>query len=58
MGAQNVIVSMAGDGALLFTNEKVYFAQGIKGELKILLELVIRLLQDFWPNIVNLKIHS
>ncbi len=34
MGAQNVIVSMAGDGALLFTNEKVYFAQGIKGELK------------------------
>ncbi len=29
MGAQNVIVSMAGDGALLFTNEKVYFAQGI-----------------------------
>ncbi|GAA3253701.1 Tagatose-6-phosphate kinase / 1-phosphofructokinase [Lactococcus lactis subsp. lactis] len=34
MGAQNVIVSMAGDGALLFSNEKVYFAQGIKGELK------------------------
>ncbi|OAZ16952.1 phosphofructokinase [Lactococcus lactis RTB018] len=34
MGARNVIVSMAGDGALLFTNEKVYFAQGIKGELK------------------------
>lgn len=34
MGAQNVIVSMAGDGALFFTNEKVYFAQGIKGELK------------------------
>jgi 1-phosphofructokinase len=34
MGAQNVIVSMAGDGAILFTNEKVYFAQGIKGELK------------------------
>ena len=34
MGAQNVIVSMAGDGALLFTNEKVYFAQGIKGELR------------------------
>lgn len=34
MGAQNVIVSMAGDGALLFTSEKVYFAQGIKGELK------------------------
>ncbi|TNU80975.1 1-phosphofructokinase [Lactococcus lactis] len=34
MGAQNVIVSMAGDGALLFTNKKVYFAQGIKGELK------------------------
>lgn len=34
MGAQNVIVSMAGDGALLFTNEKVYFAQGIKGDLK------------------------
>lgn len=48
MGAQNVIVSMAGDGALLFTNEKVYFAQGIKGELKkILLVLVIRPLQDF-----------
>lgn len=34
MGAQNVIVSMAGDGALLFTSEKVYFAQGIKGKLK------------------------
>ena len=31
MGAQNVIVSMAGDGALLFTNEKVYFAQGDTG---------------------------
>ena len=34
MGAQNVIVSMAGDGAFLFTSEQVYFAPGIKGELK------------------------
>ncbi|HEY0222807.1 MAG TPA: 1-phosphofructokinase [Lactovum miscens] len=34
MGAQNVIVSMAGDGALLFTKEKVYFAQPIKGIIK------------------------
>lgn len=34
MGAQQVIVSMAGDGAYLFTPEKTYFAAGIKGELK------------------------
>lgn len=34
MGAQQVIVSMAGDGALLFTENEIYFAQGIKGELK------------------------
>lgn len=30
-GAEHVIVSMAGDGALLFTNEAVYFANVPKG---------------------------
>lgn len=35
LGAQHVIVSMAGDGALLFTGEDVYFADALKGELKI-----------------------
>ena len=33
MGAQNVIVSMAGDGALLFTNGKVYSATVPKGQV-------------------------
>jgi 1-phosphofructokinase len=34
MGAQNVMVSMAGDGALLFTGQKVYFAPAVKGIIK------------------------
>ncbi|MFW6929134.1 1-phosphofructokinase [Streptococcus pyogenes] len=34
MGAQNVIISMAGDGALLVTKEATYFAKPIKGEVK------------------------
>ncbi|HGD3838406.1 TPA: 1-phosphofructokinase [Streptococcus agalactiae] len=33
-GAKNVIVSMAGDGALLVTPEASYFAKPIKGEVK------------------------
>ena len=33
MGAQNVIVSMAGDGALLFTGEDVFFANVPKGKV-------------------------
>jgi 1-phosphofructokinase len=33
MGAQNVIVSMAGDGALFFTDETVYFAHVPKGKV-------------------------
>ena len=33
-GAQNVIISMAGDGALLVTSEGAYFAQPIKGTVK------------------------
>ena len=33
-GAQNVMISMAGDGALLFTGKETYFAAPIKGELK------------------------
>ncbi|MGT2928916.1 1-phosphofructokinase [Streptococcus dentasini] len=33
-GAQNVIISMAGDGALLVTPEAAYFAKPIKGEVK------------------------
>ncbi|AXQ78853.1 1-phosphofructokinase [Streptococcus chenjunshii] len=33
-GAQNVIVSMAGDGALLVSPEASYFAKPIKGEVK------------------------
>lgn len=33
-GAQHVIVSMAGDGALLVTSEAAYFAKPIKGEIK------------------------
>ncbi|MCD3470462.1 1-phosphofructokinase, partial [Streptococcus equi] len=34
MGAQHVIVSMAGDGALLVTQEATYFAKPIKGQVK------------------------
>ena len=33
-GAQNVIISMAGDGALLVTKEAAYFAKPIKGTVK------------------------
>ena len=33
-GAQNVIISMAGDGALLVTPEATYFAKPIKGKVK------------------------
>ena len=33
-GAQNVIISMAGDGALLVTSEGSYFAKPIKGTVK------------------------
>ncbi|MBP2623163.1 1-phosphofructokinase [Streptococcus oricebi] len=33
-GAQQVIISMAGDGALLVTKEASYFAQPIKGQVK------------------------
>ncbi|WP_088815563.1 MULTISPECIES: 1-phosphofructokinase [Listeria] len=34
LGAKHVIVSMAGDGALLFTGDDVYFAEPIKGQVK------------------------
>lgn len=33
-GAKNVIISMAGDGALLVTPEAAYFAKPIKGQVK------------------------
>lgn len=33
-GTQNVIISMAGDGALLVTKEAAYFAKPIKGSVK------------------------
>ena len=33
-GAQNVIISMAGDGALLVTSGGAYFAKPIKGTVK------------------------
>ncbi|PCS00927.1 1-phosphofructokinase [Lactococcus fujiensis] len=33
-GAKNVMVSMAGDGALLFAGKKVYFAAPVKAEIK------------------------
>ena len=34
MGAKHVLISMAGDGALYFHENKRYFAQPLKGELK------------------------
>ncbi|CAN2923855.1 1-phosphofructokinase [Streptococcus dysgalactiae] len=34
MGAQHVLISMAGDGALLITEEATYFAKPIKGQVK------------------------
>lgn len=34
MGAQHVLISMAGDGALLVTEEVTYFAKPIKGQVK------------------------
>ncbi|KMJ58015.1 phosphofructokinase [Bacillus sp. LL01] len=33
-GVQNVVVSMAGEGALLYTDDGVYFAKAPKGEVK------------------------
>ena len=33
-GAQNVIISMAGDGALLVSPSGTYFAKPIKGQVK------------------------
>ncbi|GFH40409.1 1-phosphofructokinase [Pseudolactococcus insecticola] len=33
-GAQNAMISMAGDGALLFTTDATYFAKAIKGTVK------------------------
>lgn len=54
-GAQNVIISMAGDGALLVTSEGAYFAQPIKGTVKIQLVLVILWLPDSQVNLSNQK---
>lgn len=34
LGAKHAIVSMAGDGALLFTNDKVYFAEALNGKVE------------------------
>lgn len=34
MGAQHILISMAGDGALLVTEEATYFAKPIKGQVK------------------------
>lgn len=34
MGAQNALISMAGDGALLVTENAAYFAKPIKGQVK------------------------
>lgn len=34
MGAQNVLISMAGDGALYFKDNDIYFAKPLKGTLK------------------------
>ncbi|AQP54083.1 1-phosphofructokinase [Vagococcus penaei] len=34
MGSKNVLISMGGDGALLFTQSGVYRAPGLKGKLK------------------------
>lgn len=34
MGAQNALISMAGDGALLVTKDSAYFAHPIKGNVK------------------------
>ncbi|MFU2164162.1 1-phosphofructokinase [Streptococcus pluranimalium] len=34
MGAQNALISMAGDGALLVTEDATYFAKPIKGQVK------------------------
>lgn len=34
LGAKHVIVSMAGDGALLFVDDQVYFAEALKGKLE------------------------
>lgn len=34
MGAQNALISMAGDGALLVTENATYFAKPIKGQVK------------------------
>ena len=34
MGAQNVLISMAGDGALMLTKKEVYFSPAIKGTVK------------------------
>ena len=54
-GAQNVIISMAGDGALLVTSEGAYFAKPIKGTVKIQSELAILWSLDLQVNLSNQK---
>ena len=34
MGAENVIISLAGDGALLICSQGVFFGNALKGEVK------------------------
>ena len=52
-GAQNVIISMAGDGALLVTSEGAYFAKPIKGTVKNSVGLVTLWLLDSQVNLSN-----
>ena len=54
-GAQNVIISMAGDGALLVTSEGAYLLNQSREQSKIQLGLVILWLLDLQVNLSNPK---
>ena len=54
-GAQNVIISMAGDGALLVTSEELTSPNLSREQSKIQLELVTQWLLDLQVNLSNLK---
>lgn len=58
MGAQNVIISMAGDGALLVTPAATYFAKPIKGTVKTLSEPETPWWQDSLANTFAHKTQS
>ena len=56
MGAENVIISLAGDGALLINNSGVFFGNAPKGEVKNSVGAGDFLVAGFLHEYENLKI--